>query len=90
MLLIKANKIARDPFMSKVNIGIKADQKLKENIHGLLDAAKELGSIKEKNEYFEITYPYFEEYLRRKQLTNTDLGYTLNEVERATALIIKL
>ncbi|MEH7128307.1 hypothetical protein V7103_08825, partial [Neobacillus drentensis] len=75
--------------MSKINIGIKTTQELHNNIHGLLDVAKELGNIKEKNEYFEITYPYFEEYLRRKQLTDTDLGYTLNEIERATTLIIK-
>lgn len=75
--------------MSKVNIGIKTTQDLYHNIHGLLDAAKELGTIKEKNDYFEITYPYFEEYLRRKELTQTELGPTLNEIERATTIIIK-
>lgn len=76
-------------FMSKVNIGIKTTSELHNNIHKLLDAAKELGEIREKTEYFDITYPYFEEYLRRKQLTETNLGYTLNEVERATTIIIK-
>ncbi|RKJ74809.1 hypothetical protein D7X33_19175 [Butyricicoccus sp. 1XD8-22] len=75
--------------MSKVNIGIKTTQDLYNNIHSLLDSAKELGRIKEKNEYFEVTYPYFEEYLRRKELTNTDLGSSISEVERATSIIIK-
>lgn len=75
--------------MSKVNIGIKTTQELYDNIHGLLDAAKDLGKIKEKNEYFEITYPFFEEYMIKKELTDTELGNTLNEVERATTIIIK-
>lgn len=72
-----------------MNIGIKTTPEIHSSIHSLLDVAKELGNIKEKNDYFEITLPYFEEYLRRKQLTETDLGYALNEVERATSIIIR-
>lgn len=75
--------------MSKVNIGIKTTQDLYTNIHSLLDSAKELGAVKEKNDYFEITYPYFEEYLRRKELTKSEIGSTLTEIERSTAIIIK-
>lgn len=74
--------------MAKVNIGIKTTNELHNNIHGLLDAAKELGEIKDKGEYFDITFPLFKDYLKRKKLTQTEIGYNLAEVERATTLII--
>jgi hypothetical protein len=75
--------------MSKVNIGIKTTEELHKNVHQLLDAAKELGQIKDKGEYFNITYPLFQDYLKRKELTQTGIGNNLAEVERSTTLIIK-
>ncbi|QCJ45505.1 hypothetical protein FAY30_26570 (plasmid) [Bacillus sp. S3] len=55
----------------------------------MLDAAKQLGLIKDKGEYFDITYPFFKDYLQRKKLTETEIGHNLAEVERATTLIVK-
>lgn len=75
--------------MSKVNIGIKTTEDLHKNLHQLLDAAKELGQIKDKGEYFAITYPLFKDYLKRKELTQTEIGFSLAEVERSTAMLIK-
>jgi len=73
--------------VSKANIGIKATEEQKGIVHSLLNAAKELGVIKENNAYFEITSPYFEEWLKKQQLTKTSLGYAINEIERATTII---
>lgn len=75
--------------MSKVNIGIKANENVANDVHVLLDAAKQLGIIKDKGEYFNITFPFFKDYLQRKKLTQTEIGHNLAEVERATALIIR-
>lgn len=75
--------------MTKVNIGIKTSNDLHKNIHDLLDVAKELGQIRDKGEYFDITYPFFQDYLKKKELIQTEIGNNLAEVERSTALIIK-